>query len=46
MGDDTLWFSHMLSAVLEIAGPNAVVDEQNKAFLKDMADGIDSAISD
>jgi hypothetical protein len=46
MGDDTLWFSHMLSAVLEVARPNSVVDEENKAFLEDMADGIKSARGD
>jgi hypothetical protein len=46
MGDDTQWFSSMLSAVLEIARPNTAVNEESKDFLKDMAEGINSAMSD
>jgi hypothetical protein len=46
LGDDTLWFSNMLSAVREIARPNSGVDEENKEFLKDMADGIKSSLEE
>ena len=40
MGDDTRWFQNMLAAVLEIARPNSVFDEQEQEFLRDMLDGI------
>lgn len=46
MGDDTQWFSNMLSAVLEIARPNTGIDEDNKEFLRDMTEGINSLMSE
>jgi hypothetical protein len=46
MDDNTVWFSEMLRAVLEIARPNTGVEEENKAFLRDMRDGIDQALGD
>lgn len=45
-GDDTRWFSEMLSAVLEIARPNVGVEEEDKEFLRDMADGIKSSLEE
>jgi hypothetical protein len=46
MDDNTVWFSEMLRAVLEIARPNTGVEEENKAFLRDMRDGIDQSLGD
>jgi hypothetical protein len=46
MGDNIVWFSEMLRAVLEIARPNIGVNEENKAFLHDMREGIDRALED
>lgn len=46
MGDDTRWFSEMLSAVLEIARPNVGVEEANKEFLREMSDGIKSSLEE
>src|SRR5262245_1160403 len=39
MGDDTHWFSDMLSAVLEIARPNTGQDGKGREFLNDMLEG-------
>jgi hypothetical protein len=44
MDDNTVWFSEMLRAVLEIARPNTGVEEENKAFLRDMREGIDRVL--
>jgi hypothetical protein len=44
MGDDTQWFSNMLTVVLEIARPNSAVDKTGKAFLRDMIHGITTAL--
>jgi len=46
MGDDTQWFSNMLQVVLEIARPNSAVDETGKSFLRDMLDGITTALAE
>ena len=46
MDDNTAWFSEMLRAVLEIARPNTGVDEENKAFLRDMREGIDQVLGE
>lgn len=46
MGDDVRWFSEMLSAVLEIARPNVGVNEEDREFLTDMADGIKSSLEE
>ena len=40
MDDNTVWFSEMLRAVLEIARPNTGVNDENKEFLRDMLHGI------
>ena len=45
MDDNTVWFSEMLRAVLEIARPNTGVDEENKEFLRDMRNGIEVSLS-
>jgi hypothetical protein len=42
--DNTVWFAEMLRAVLEIARPNTGVEEENKAFLRDMREGIDRVL--
>ena len=41
-GDDTSWFSDMLTALLEVARPNSGLDERGQEFLQDMREGIDS----
>jgi hypothetical protein len=46
MDDNTVWFSEMLRAVLEIARPNTGVEEENKAFLRDVRQGIDRVLGD
>jgi hypothetical protein len=46
MDDNTVWFSEMLRAVLEIARPNTGVEEENKAFLRDMRQGIDRVLGE
>jgi hypothetical protein len=46
MDENTQWFSEMLRAVLEIARPNTGIDEENKAFLRDMLDGIQRSLRD
>lgn len=46
MGDNTEWFSDMLSAVVEIARPNSGQDGKGREFLKDMLDGIHSLLED
>ena len=46
MDDNTVWFSEMLRAVLEIARPNTSVEEENKAFLRDMRNGINRALGE
>jgi hypothetical protein len=40
--DDTQWFSNMLDALLEVARPNSGLNEEGRAFLKDMLEGIGS----
>lgn len=44
MDEDTQWFYEMLRVVLEIARPNTVVDDENKAFLQDMLHGIGKSL--
>jgi hypothetical protein len=44
MGDDTQWFENMLTALLEVARPNSGLDESGRAFLYDMADGIEATL--
>ncbi|WAC08067.1 MAG: hypothetical protein OS130_02410 [Thermodesulfobacteriota bacterium] len=46
MGGDIVWFKNMLTAVLEIACPNAGLDGQGKAFLRDLLKGIGSFLDD
>jgi hypothetical protein len=46
LDDNTVWFSEMLRAVLEIARPNAAVDDENKEFLRDMLHGIKRSLGD
>jgi hypothetical protein len=43
MSDDTAWFSNMLTALLEVARPNSGLDEEGRAFLKDMREGIEAS---
>src|SRR5258707_5983644 len=45
MDDDTRWFSDMLAALIEVARPNAGLDERGQAFLKDMLEGIRSRLA-
>jgi hypothetical protein len=45
MDDKTGWFYEMLRAVLEIARPNTMVAENNKAFLRDLQRGIEMSLS-
>jgi hypothetical protein len=45
MADDTGWFTEMLRAVLEIARPNSVLDEDDKEFLRDLQYGIEKSLS-
>jgi hypothetical protein len=45
MDEDTRWFSEMLRAVLEIARPNTMVDDDNKEFLRDLLQGIERSLS-
>ncbi len=40
------WLSNMLEVVLEIARPNSAVDKTGKAFLRDMLDGITTALAE
>jgi hypothetical protein len=44
--DDTRWFYNKLRVVLEIARPNAGIDDENKEFLRDMLQGIEESLSD
>jgi hypothetical protein len=44
MDEDTRWFYDMLRVVLEIARPNTGIDEENKAFLRDMLNGIQESL--
>jgi hypothetical protein len=44
MGDNTQWFADMLSALIEVARPNSGLDENGKAFLADMLEGINNPI--
>lgn len=44
-GDDTAWFSHMLTALIEVARPNSGLEESGKEFLKDMLEGIEEQIA-
>jgi hypothetical protein len=46
MDDNTRWFYNKLRVVLEIARPNAGIDEENKEFLRDMLQGIVESLSD
>jgi len=46
MGDNIEWFDYTLQALLEIARPSAGVNEENKAFLRDMLDGIQDSLAD
>jgi hypothetical protein len=46
MDNNTGWFHDMLCVVLAIARPNTGVDEENKEFLRDMLQGIESSLSD
>jgi hypothetical protein len=46
MDEDTRWFTEMLRAILEIARPNTVVDEDNKEFLRDLLHGIEQSLRD
>jgi hypothetical protein len=43
--NDAGWFSSMLTALLEVARPNTVLDDRGQEFLKDMREGIDSLLS-
>jgi hypothetical protein len=45
MEEDTRWFTEMLRAVLEIARPNTVVDDENKEFLRDLLQGIERSLN-
>jgi hypothetical protein len=45
MGDDTSWFSVMLTALVEVARPNSGLDECGQEFLEDMREGIDSLLN-
>ncbi len=44
MDEDTRWFTEMLRAVLEIARPNTVVNDDNKDFLRDLLQGIERSL--
>ena len=44
MNEDTSWFYDMLGALLEVARPNGGLDD--KAFLKDMLDGINMQLDE
>ena len=44
MNEDTGWFYDMLRVVLEIARPNTGIDDENKAFLQDMLEGIGKSL--
>jgi hypothetical protein len=44
--DKISWFSHTLRALIEVARPNVVIDDDGRLFLKDMRDGIDEALGD
>lgn len=46
MGEDTTWFANMLDTLLEIACPNASLQGEGRAFLKDMLNGIGTSITD
>lgn len=46
MGENTSWFSDSLRVVLEVARPNAGVNDENKEFLKEMLNGIANSLSD
>jgi hypothetical protein len=46
MADDTQWFANMLDAVIELARPNTGLDEQARAFLDDIRQGIDTVIEE
>jgi hypothetical protein len=44
MDEDTQWFYEMMRVALEIARPNTGIAEENKAFLRDMLDGIQKSL--
>src|SRR5579871_4366496 len=44
MDDDTVWFSNMLDAVIEIARPNTGLRGEARAFLRDLLEGIGTFI--
>jgi hypothetical protein len=46
MGDNTEWFTNMLTAVIEVARPNTAVDGEAKLFLRDMLHGINSLLEE
>ena len=45
-GDDTRWFTGTLMTLLEVARPNAGVNDSARPFLKDMQDGIEQTMAD
>ncbi len=45
-GDDIAWFKDKLEAVLEVARPYAILDEDGRAFLQDIRVGLDMSYAD
>lgn len=44
--DEISWFSQTLRALIEVARPNVLIDDDGRLFLQDLLDGIDIALGD